>query len=89
MRPATFARAALRPVLPALAASLVVLVGAARLTEPDSLLELLPLGLGWCVVSGIVLWRFGFDRDERAVLSRQLRPGPPLCPIRCRQSGPS
>jgi len=70
-----FARSALRPVPPALAAGVVVLVGIARLTDPDTLLELVPLGVAWCAVSGLVLWRFGFDRDERAVLSRQLRSG--------------
>jgi O-antigen/teichoic acid export membrane protein len=80
VRATTFASAALRPVLPAFAAALVVLVAAARLTDPDTLLELLPLGLAWCAVSGVVLWRFGFDRDERAVLSRQLRPGTAAVP---------
>jgi O-antigen/teichoic acid export membrane protein len=80
VRAMVFVRAALRPVPPALAAALVMLVGAARLWDPDTLLELLPLGLAWCVVSGVVLWRFGFDREERAVLSRQLRPGMPAVP---------
>ena len=72
---ATFARAALRPVLPALAAALVILVAFARLAEPDTLLELLPLGVAWLAASALVLWRFGFDDEERAVLFRQLRPG--------------
>ncbi len=75
IRVGTFARAALRPVLPALAAALVVLVGIGRTLEPDTLLELLPLGLCWGAASGVMLWRFGFDGEERAVLSRQLRPG--------------
>lgn len=73
IRPAAFARAALRPVLPAAAVAALVLLGIGRLTEPDTLLELLPLGLAWCAAAGFVLWRFGFDADERAVLSRQLR----------------
>jgi O-antigen/teichoic acid export membrane protein len=69
------ARAALRPVAPALVAAFLLLVGAARLAEPDTLLELLPLGLAWGAVSALVLWRFGFDAGERAVIARQLRPG--------------
>ncbi len=69
------ARAALRPVAPALAAALLLLAGVARLAEPDALLELLPLGLAWGAVSALVLWRFGFDAAERAMIASQLRPG--------------
>lgn len=72
---ATFARSALRPVLPALAAAAVVLVLVARATEPDTLLELFPLGVAWIVVCGFAIWRFGLDGEERAVLARTLRGG--------------
>lgn len=75
LRPSAFARAALRPVLPAAAVAALVLVGIGRLTEPDTLVELVPLGVAWCAAAGLALWRFGFDAGERAVLSRELRPG--------------
>lgn len=76
----TFLRAALRPVLPALAAALLILVLAARATEPDTLLELLPLGIAWAAAAGLLLWRFGLDADERAVLGRTLRGRPEAVP---------
>ena len=71
-RAADLARAILRPVPPALAAGVVVLLGVGRLGDLDTRLELLPLGCLWAVVCGIAVWRFGFDREERAVVSRQL-----------------
>jgi O-antigen/teichoic acid export membrane protein len=79
LRVATFARAALRPIIPAALAAVIVLVAAARLTEPDTLLELLPLGLAWALVCGFALWRYGFDASERATIGRQLRP--PSAPV--------
>jgi len=79
IRAAAFARAALRPVLPAVAAALLLLVGVARLTEPDTLLELLPLGIAWFLACGFALWRYGFDEGERATIGRQLRP--PSSPV--------
>ena len=75
----TFARSALRPVLPALAAGLLLFVLVARATEPDTLVELLPLGVAWLLVGGFALWRFGFDEGERATIGRQLRP--PSAPV--------
>lgn len=72
---ATFARAALRPVLPAAAAALVVLVLAPRAFDPDTLLELLPVGIAWATGCGVAIWRFGLDRSERDVLGRALRGG--------------
>ena len=75
IRPSTFARAALRPVVPAVVVAALVLLGIGRLTELDTLLELLPLGLAWCAAAGFALWRFGLDSEQRAVFSRELRPG--------------
>jgi hypothetical protein len=72
----TFLRAALRPVPPALAAALVVLVAVGRATVPDTLLGLLPLGVAWAAVSGLLLWRFGLDAEERIILRRTLRGSP-------------
>jgi O-antigen/teichoic acid export membrane protein len=71
---ATFAWATLKPVIPGAAAALVVLVGIARIAQPDTLLELLPLGVVWALVCGWALWRFGLDPEERAGLGRELRP---------------
>jgi O-antigen/teichoic acid export membrane protein len=73
---ATFARAAARPVLPALAVAVVLFGGLARWLEPDTLLELLPFGAAWLLACGWAVWRFGFNESERAGLGRQLRPGP-------------
>jgi O-antigen/teichoic acid export membrane protein len=74
-----FVRAAVRPLVPAAAAGLLLLVLVARVAEPDTLLELLPLGIAWLLVAGFLLWRFGFDEGERATIGRQLRP--PSAPV--------
>jgi O-antigen/teichoic acid export membrane protein len=71
-RAADLARAMLRPVPPALAAAVVVLLGVGHLGDLDTRLELLPVGCLWALVCGFAVWRFGFDRDERAVVSHQL-----------------
>ncbi len=64
-----------RPVVPALVASVVVFVGVARWLDPSSLLELAPLGVVWTVVASAVLWRFGLASEERAQFRGQfLRP---------------
>jgi O-antigen/teichoic acid export membrane protein len=68
------AAAIVRPVLPAVGAALVVLVGAARLLDQDTLLGLLPLGVLWCLVGGLVVVRWGLESDERRALAR-LVPG--------------
>lgn len=73
--PSTFVRAALRPVLPAFAAATLVLVLAGRSLEPDTLLELVPLGLVWVLACGFAIWRFGLAGDERVTLGRTLRGG--------------
>ncbi len=66
------ARAMLRPVPPALAAGVVVLLGVGHIGDLDTRLELLPVGCLWALVCGLAVWRFGFDREERAVVARQL-----------------
>jgi len=66
------ARAMLRPLLPALAAGVVVLLGVGSLGDLDTRLELLPLGCLWTLACGLAVWRFGFDREERAAVARQL-----------------
>jgi hypothetical protein len=75
----TLARSALRPLLPAVGAALLLFGAVARVTDPDTLVELLPLGIAWLLVGGATLWRFGFDEDERATIGRQLRP--PSAPV--------
>ena len=75
----TLARSALRPLVPGMAAALLVFGGLARVTDPDTLVELVPLGIAWALVGGLALWRFGFDGAERATIGRQLRP--PSAPV--------
>lgn len=66
------AAAVVRPVPGALAVAAVVLVGAARLVEPDSLLVLAPVGALWVAGLAPVLWRLGLDRREREELRRRM-----------------
>jgi hypothetical protein len=65
--------ASLRPVAPAVAAALVVLVGGTRLWTPSTLLELVPLGAAWALAAGLAIWRFGLVPREREQLAQQLR----------------
>jgi O-antigen/teichoic acid export membrane protein len=71
-RAVELARAMLRPLPPALAVGVVVLLGVGRLGDLDTRLELLPVGCLWALACGLAVWRFGFDREERAIVSRQL-----------------
>lgn len=66
------ARAALRPLVPALAVAAVVLVGVARWWQPDTLVSLAPLGALWTVLAAAAIWRFGLAAEERAQLGREL-----------------
>ena len=66
------ARAILRPLPPALAAGAVVLLGVGHIGDLDTRLELLPVGCVWAVACSLAVWRFGFDREERAVVAQQL-----------------
>ena len=72
------ARAALRPVLPALALAVPILFFGGRLYEAENLLFVAPIGLLWVALFVPVVWRFGFDRHEREALGRKLlaRPAP-------------
>jgi O-antigen/teichoic acid export membrane protein len=74
VRAATVARATFKPILPGVGAALLVLVGLARIVQPDTLVGLVPIGIVWALVGGAALWRFGLDLEERAALGRQLRP---------------
>ena len=68
----------LGPVLPALAAAAVVLVGIGRAVDVETLAGLLPLGLLWATVAGLVLWRYGLSREDRSALARMVgRLSPP------------
>jgi O-antigen/teichoic acid export membrane protein len=77
------ARAILRPMLPTGAAAAVVLVGIARVWEPDTLVQLAALGAVWVVVGGAVIWRFGLAPAERAQFGREFwrRPSPAVADV--------
>ena len=64
-------RAVLRPIVPAALAAALVLVVVARLWEPRTLLELVPLGVLWTVVGAAALWRFGLAGEERRQFGRE------------------
>ena len=68
---AALLRATLRPVLPAAAVAAVVLVGVARLWDPQTLLALAPLGALWAVTGAAAMWRFGLAATERAQFTRE------------------
>lgn len=61
-----------RPVIPALAAGVVVLVGLSRWWRPESLLTLVPVGIAWVLVAAALVWRFGLDSRERVEFRAQL-----------------
>jgi O-antigen/teichoic acid export membrane protein len=74
IRVTAIARAMARPALPAVAVAAVVFA-AARLADTDTLLELLPVGIAWGVLAGLVVWTVGLTADERRSFARQLRGG--------------
>jgi O-antigen/teichoic acid export membrane protein len=65
-------RALWRPVIPAAVAAVAVLVVVARLWEPRTLLQLVPLGALWVVVAGAAIWRFGLAPRERDQFRHEL-----------------
>jgi O-antigen/teichoic acid export membrane protein len=64
-------RAVARPFLAAGVAAALVLVGVARVWDPQTLLALAPLGVLWVVVAALMLWRFGLAAQERVQFSRE------------------
>jgi O-antigen/teichoic acid export membrane protein len=66
------ARAIARPALPSALVAALVLIGLARWWSPQTLLALAPLGALWTVAYGVVVWRLGFARTERARITREL-----------------
>jgi O-antigen/teichoic acid export membrane protein len=72
----------LRPVATALPAALLVLVGVARLFDPETLLGLAPLGALWVMAAAPLLIRFGLGRDEQFALRRLAwGRGAPIAPL--------
>lgn len=66
------ARAAARPLAPALAVGAVVF-SAARALDADELLTAAAVGIVWIAVGGLAIWRFGLDERLRLGLLRRLR----------------
>ncbi len=66
--------AILRPLVPAVAVAALLLVVGARVTDQDTLLGLLPLGILWGLLGGLAVARFGLEPGERQALIR-LVPG--------------
>jgi O-antigen/teichoic acid export membrane protein len=65
-------RALWRPVAPAAVAAIVVLVAVARAWDPQTLIQLVPLGVLWVAVAGALVWRFGLAPRERDQFRREL-----------------
>jgi O-antigen/teichoic acid export membrane protein len=70
----TVARALARPAVPAVAVAVVVF-GAARLADTDTLLELLPVGAAWGLLACAAVWLLGITGEERQSFALQLRGG--------------
>jgi O-antigen/teichoic acid export membrane protein len=67
------ARAAARPVLPALAAAVLVFAVFSRWLDPRTLLALVPVGILWIAVFVPSVWFLGLDPGERALVASRLR----------------
>jgi O-antigen/teichoic acid export membrane protein len=70
----TLLTAVIRPLVPASAVAALLLVVGARVTDQDTLLGLLPLGVLWGLLGGLAVARFGLEPAERRALVR-LVPG--------------
>lgn len=68
---ASLAAAALRPVVPAAAVAVPVLALVPRFYEPDTLLSLCPVAAVWLAALAPLVWRFGFDGNERAAIAER------------------
>lgn len=66
----TVARAIARPVAPTLVAGVVLLGGAGRYLDPDSLARLAPIGIAWLLVGAALVWTLGLSAEQRAVIRR-------------------
>ncbi len=64
--------ASLRPVVPALGVALLVLVAFARAYQPDTLLELVPLGALWLAACLPAVWRLGLSPEERRSFAHEV-----------------
>ncbi|MGH3072898.1 MAG: oligosaccharide flippase family protein [Gaiellaceae bacterium] len=72
LRIAWVVRALVRPAVPAVAVAVVVF-GIARALDTATLLELLPVGIAWCLLAALGVWTVGLTGDERRAFARQLR----------------
>jgi hypothetical protein len=61
-----------RPVVPAAVAAGIVLVVVARAWDPQTLVQLVPVGVLWVAVAGALMWRFGLAPRERDQFRREL-----------------
>jgi O-antigen/teichoic acid export membrane protein len=69
------AASAMRPIVPALLAAALVLGAFARVLDPQTLLQLVPVGVLWVVVFAPAVWFFGLDRRERVLATSRLGMG--------------
>jgi O-antigen/teichoic acid export membrane protein len=68
------AASSLRPVFPALLAAGLVLVAFSRLLDPQTVLQLVPVGVLWIAVFVPTVWFVGIDPRERALVTDRLGP---------------
>jgi O-antigen/teichoic acid export membrane protein len=68
----TLAASMLRPIAPALLAGGLVLVAFARALDPQTLLQLVPVGVLWVIVFALVVWFLGLDPRERVLITSRL-----------------
>jgi O-antigen/teichoic acid export membrane protein len=66
------AAASLRPLIPALGAAGLVLVAFARAYDPQTVLQLVPVGVLWVLVFAPAVWFLGLDGRERGLVTSRL-----------------
>lgn len=66
------AASAARPVVPALLAAGLVLVAFSRAFDPQTVLQLVPVGVLWVAVFVPAVWFLGLDPRERALVTSRL-----------------
>ena len=62
----------LRPIVPALLAAGLVLIAFSRAYDPQTVLQLVPVGVLWVVVFAPVVWFLGLDGRERTLVTTRL-----------------